>query len=176
MKTSSRMSDLMILGQLVLLAGTLISVLNLNDHSTFILQQHVEWGLLIISALLMLITSYDALRNAEPKTNKLRIVYATSLGSVMGFLFLVSNIASHATFTWLMFALLGPIVTLIYHKEFTSMHCMVWAWAIVMGMVGLKKLPFDDNVSWETAGLTILVMTCISCLGFIIGFLGKKKG
>jgi hypothetical protein len=169
MKTT-RLHDLMVIGQLVLLAGMIMSFLietgNIPLNSGTIIISHIYGALLAIAFLLIMVATYDFIHHiGHLLTKKLDEDWNIHLLSLMGItgLFYVAELTPEIGIVWMAFCIFGTITMLITHNDVKSTHGMVWAITIIVLIVSMHKWSFlESHVSrgkWIIAAMVLTFLT-----------------
>ena len=143
---------LMILGQLILLAGIVLELMletgNIETSIGVSLINHTYWGLIATSFLLIIVASYDFIKAALPNIKAPVMekedtpIYLGSFMGILGCLFFVGQIYPAGTSAWIGLSLFGIAVILIYLKDLKACHAMLFAVLTIASIVSMQKWSF----------------------------------
>lgn len=184
---NQRLNDLMILGQMILLAGLMIEFLlrveNISIDLGNILINHVYWGLTATGFLLITVASYDFIgeilalfKTPRKKREDGPIFLAAGVG-ILGCLCFLAKI--QASSTWLTLGAIGFTITIIYYKDLKAIHAVSWAFLTIALIIGLNKWVFlqahTSSGKWLIAAMVMTFLASYISKAWMIKRERKRK-
>ncbi|MCX6822552.1 MAG: hypothetical protein NTX91_00955 [candidate division SR1 bacterium] len=177
---NTRLTDLMIIGQLILLAGIVVGFLNETNNISVSLGatliNHIYWALMVIALTLISITSYDFVQYIRDELNdKVKgtegtpIIHLLSVMGILGCLFFIGFVVPSAGYIWAIFCAIGCIATIIFYKEIKASHGMIWAiLTMVLVLMTSNKWTFLENNAPNKKLQILITMVSIFIISFIV--------
>jgi hypothetical protein len=170
---------LMILGQIVLLAGVIIQLLNDNSYAndsdlTLTLKNYVYWGLISISFIVIILTSYDFMTSISVWLESEKIneenwaIYTLIVIEIVGSLLFLGQSDPLITKVGMVLGSAGIIVTMLFYKDFKASHLIFWAFVTITTILSIKKWTFLEHNTENTIRFIVLAMVVTFLTSYMV--------